>query len=96
MNEFSNFHMQSPISDFTCLSAGLMHPRLKKEGAHLVNLIHDSALAEYPDDSQERGQQVAGIMKECMEKEPTKWIKTPIQFKVDMKNGTHWGLLKKF
>lgn len=96
MNEFANFHMQSPVSDFVLHSGIRMTPRLKREGAHLVNLIHDSTLTEYPDDSKDREQQVAGIMKEVMEHVPTEWITTPIQFKVDMKNGTHWGLLKKY
>lgn len=96
MNEFANFHMQSPISDFTVHSAIEMLPRLKKEGAHIVNLIHDSAVAEFPADSIEREQQVAGIIKETMEHVPTKWITTPIRFKVDLKCGTHWGLAEKY
>lgn len=94
-NEFCNFHMQSPISDFTLHSTMEMNPKLKKEGAHVVNLIHDATLTEYPDDSVEREQQIAGIVKETMETVPTKWMTTPIKFKVDIKTGTHWGLLTK-
>lgn len=95
-NEFCNFHMQSPISDFTGHAAMEMLPKLKKEGAHIVNLVHDSTLTEYPDDSVEREQQVCGIIKETMEGVPKKWIVTPIIFKVDIKVGTHWGMAKKW
>jgi DNA polymerase-1 len=94
MNEFANFNMQSPISDFTLHSGIQMLPRLKREGAMIVNLIHDSVLTEFPDDSLEREQQVAGIVKETMESVPKQWIRTPIVFRVDIKVGTHWGLLK--
>ena len=95
-NEFRNFFMQSTISDFTLHSAMRMLPRLKKEGAHLVNLVHDSTITECPSDSEDRKQQIAGIIKETMESVPKEWIITPIEFKVDMKIGTHWGLAKKF
>ena len=96
MNEFANFNMQSPISDFTLHSGIKMLPRLRKEGAMIVNLIHDSVLIEFPDDSREREQQVAGIVKETMENVPKLWITTPIVFRVDIKVGTHWGLLQSY
>jgi uracil-DNA glycosylase family 4 len=94
-NEFRNFHMQSPITDFTLHAGMRMLPRLKKEGAHIVNLVHDSSVTECPGDSKDRIQQVAGIVKETMEAIPKEWIVTPIQFKVDIKLGTHWGLCIK-
>jgi hypothetical protein len=34
-------------------------------------------------------------MRKYMMEVPKKWIKTPIQFTVDFKFGTHWGLLEK-
>jgi len=95
-NEFANFHMQSPVSDFTIHSGMEMAPKLKKEGAYLVNLIHDSTLTECPADSHNRIQQVSGIIKETMEEVPTKWISTPIKFVVDVKIGTHWGLATSY
>jgi len=95
MNEFANFHMQSPISDFTIHSAMEMKGDLARWGAHTVNLIHDSILSEVPDDP-EAIQAASNIVRDTMENVPTKWIKTPIRFKVDLKRGTHWGLLSKW
>jgi DNA polymerase-1 len=93
MNEFANFHMQSPISDFTCHSARNMNADLKRDGAHIVNLVHDSNLVECDEDPV-IGKRVEECMKHYMESEPEKWINTPIKFKVEIKSGTHWGLLK--
>jgi DNA polymerase-1 len=94
-NEFANFHMQSPVSDFT-LHAGMEFlPLVKQYDAHIVNLVHDSTVTEVPDDPVIIAK-VARIIKEAQEGVPTKWIKTPIRFKVDMKKGTHWGLSEKY
>lgn len=95
MNEFANFHMQSPISDFTLHSAIEAQDEIAKYDAHFVNLVHDSTLTEIPDDPVVI-RKVAGIMKEVQEFVPTKWIDTPIRFKVDQKIGIHWGLGKSF
>lgn len=95
MNEFANFSMQSTVADFTLHSGLQMLPLLKREGAHIVNLVYDSALVEYPGDSPERERQIAHIVKTTMEQVPKQWIISPITFKVDLKCGTHWGLLTK-
>lgn len=94
-NEFKNFHMQSPISDFTLHAAMEMKEELRRIGARAVNLIHDSTLTEVPDDIATI-KEAARIIKTTMETVPTKWIDTPIQFKVDLKIGTHWGLAKSY
>ena len=94
MNEFANFNMQSLISDFNLHSAKRMQPLLKKCGAHIVNLVHDSALTECPD-KEPIIRDVRDIMLECMEDTPKIWLDTPIIFKVDFKVGTHWGMLNK-
>ena len=93
MNEFANFHMQSPISDFTLHSALRIQPQIRLLGGSIVNLIHDSILTEVPN-SPEVVAAAGRIVKTEMELVPTMWIQTPIRFKVDLKQGTHWGLLK--
>lgn len=93
-NEFANFHMQSPISDFTLHSAIRLVPALKRRGAMIVNLVHDSLIIECPDDAGTI-KEVSLLTKTTMEEVPTEWIDTPITFLVDPKIGTHWGLLKK-
>ena len=94
MNEFANFSMQTIISDFNMHSAVKMHQQLKAQGAHLCNLVHDSALAECPDD-EEAISTVIELMRHTMEHTPTLWLDTPIKFKVDFKTGKHWGMLRK-
>lgn len=93
-NEFKNFNMQSPISDFTLHSAMEMKYDLSKWDARTVNLVHDSTLTEVPDHP-EAIRECSKIVNEVMEEVPTKWIHTPIRFVVDLKLGSHWGLGKK-
>jgi uracil-DNA glycosylase family 4 len=92
-NEFSNFHMQSPVSDFTLHTGIEAQNEIEKYDSHFVNLVHDSTIAEVPDDPV-IVRKVAGIIKEIQEGVPTQWIETPIRFKVDQKVGVHWGLGK--
>lgn len=95
MNEFKNFHMQSPISDFTLHSAIEMQDPLEAFDAHVVNLIHDALLIEVPDDPEA----IIGahkVVSEIMVNVPRKWIDTPIEFKTDFKLGTWWGLCPKY
>lgn len=95
MNEFANFSFQSIISDFNLHAAMRMHKDIKKCGAHIVNLVHDSNLVEAPDKAPII-RDVREIMQEYMEGTPKLWLDTPITFKADFKVGTHWGLLDKF
>ena len=93
-NEFANFFMQSMFSaDLAMHSCLRMHKDLKNEGAHLVNIPYDSTVVECPEDPKIVAR-VAEIQQYYMEDTPKLWIKTPIKFRVDMKAGTHWGLLK--
>jgi DNA polymerase-1 len=94
-NEFANFHEQSPISDFTLHTGMEALPLIQRYDSYFVNLVHDSTLAEIPDDP-DIIRKVAKIIKDVQEDVPTKWIKTPIRFKVDLKKGTHWGLAKEY
>jgi len=94
-NEFANFHMQSPISDFTIHAGIKINPQIAEYNAGLVNLIHDSTLAECPNDP-DAIREVATIQRDEMEDAPRRWIDTFIEFKSDLKVGTHWGLAKKY
>jgi DNA polymerase-1 len=94
MNEYANFHMQSPVADFTNHSGIEINPRIQRYGAHILNLVHDSILTEVPNNP-ECIRACALIMKEVMEDVPTRWIKTPITFKADFMTGTHWGKSKQ-
>lgn len=94
MNEFANFSFQTLITDFNMHSAMRMHADLKKCGAHLCNLVHDSALTECPD-KEPIIRDVRDIMQYYMEGTPKLWLETPIIFKADFKVGTHWGMLHK-
>lgn len=93
-NEFANFGMQTVINDFNLHACMRMHKELKKCGAHLCNLVHDSALTEVPDKAPII-RDVKEIMQYYMEDTPKLWLPTPIIFKVDFKVGTHWGMLSK-
>lgn len=100
-NEFSNFHMQSPISDFTLHAAIEAQYEIEQYDAHFVNLVHDSTVAEVPLLRSGKPdvvlvRKVAAIIKEIQEGVSKKWIDTPIQFKVDQKIGVHWGLGKSY
>jgi uracil-DNA glycosylase family 4 len=94
-NEFANFPMQSTVADLCTKAAyrleisGLLH----KHEAGIVNLVHDSILVECIDEP-ERIAEVKRLMKEVMESVSLEFLTTPITFKVDFKQGTHWGLLK--
>jgi DNA polymerase-1 len=100
-NEFSNFHMQSPISDFTLHTCIECQYEIERYDSHFVNLVHDSTVAEVPLLRSGKPdlvlvRKVASLIKEVQEAVSTKWIDTPIKFKVDQKIGTHWGLGKPY
>lgn len=94
-NEFRNFHMQSPISDFTLHSGCAINPQIEQHNAWIVNLVHDSTLIECPDDF-ETICAVGKIVQDTMEEIPRKWIDSFISFNADLKVGTHWGLAEKY
>lgn len=108
-NEFANFFMQSTVNDLTMqaackllgvptpiallarMTAGLLAPY----GAHIVNLVHDSIVCECPNNPDSIAA-VARVLKQTMERVKDGWLNTPIEFLVDLKVGTHWGMLKKY
>jgi len=108
-NEFANFFMQSTVNDLTMqsacrllgvpnlasLMARIMEAPLAQYKAHIVNLVHDSIVCECPNDPT----MIAGtarLLKQTMERAKDGWLNTPIEFLVDLKVGTHWGMLKKY
>lgn len=94
-NEFANFPMQSTVADICTKAAYCLECEglLAAQQAGIVNLVHDSILVECPD-VPEKIVAVKQVMKSVMEAMGSKYLTTPITFKVDFKQGTHWGLLK--
>lgn len=91
-----NSPVQSFASDMTVLAMNLATDRFKDEGvdAHILGLVHDAMNVEVADSDREK---VAWIVKECMEDELAKVLKTkfgveidvPIQ--CDISWGRYWG-----
>jgi uracil-DNA glycosylase family 4 len=94
-NEFANFYHQSTVGDFTLHSAMEMNPELKLLGGHVINPIYDANLCEVPDEPKAIKAAVE-VIQYKMETVPTKWIRTPIQFKVDLKIGHNWGMMSPY
>ncbi len=93
-NEAVNFPMQSTASDLTLLSAMRSSAQLRQTwDAHIINLIHDSILIEVPEEV--NSAEVATYMVDMMQEVPRTVLKTDMPFKVDLKEGTRWGDLKK-
>ncbi len=95
-NEAVNFPVSSLSTDLTSLSACRANPQLKAYDAFLINLVHDSMLAECPN-TPAHIQAVASIMQREMVKTPTMLPNgTFVPFKVDIKVGQAWGSLVKY
>jgi uracil-DNA glycosylase family 4 len=95
MNEYANFFMQSTVGDI-CTESAIeleLSDRLWMCGASIVNLVHDSLLVEVQDAPQ-CIKEARRLLQLHMEGVAAKRLTTPIRFKVDFKQGTHWGLLK--
>lgn len=90
--EARNFRIQSIASDLTLTSAITMHEELKRMGAHIVNLVHDSLLVECPAD---KWFDACKLIIDTMERVPRETIRSEIPFEVDVKVGECWGELWK-
>jgi DNA polymerase I-like protein with 3'-5' exonuclease and polymerase domains len=92
-NQSANFPMQSTGSDLTLLSAMRIQQKWDREGtdAHIVCLVHDSLVAECPEDIRER---VAAELSAVMEDTPARVLQPKIKFSVDVHIGRAWGTLK--
>lgn len=93
LNEAKNFPIQSIASDLTLSSAITVAKRLPEWNAFLVNTVHDSLMAEAPDDPQVV-QEIVTYVRRVMETLPGKLLKTTIPFKADVKTGYTWGAMK--
>lgn len=91
-NEACNFAIQSVASDFTLLTAIRIQPQLKKLGAFVVNLVHDSIMIELPK-NREIAKFLMEYVPEQMSQTPAQWFKLPFKFCADASIGTHWGRL---
>jgi uracil-DNA glycosylase family 4 len=89
-NEAANFPMQSIASDLTLHTAIDTFALLGQIDAHIVNLVHDSIIVEVPANMQAVRDAVQ-IVKPAMENQHKKWLRSPIDFLVDVKVGIHWG-----
>lgn len=90
-NEAANFPHQSCASDITLYAAIKVYKRLKKLGAYIVNLVHDSIVVECPNNP-ETILEVRRIVEPEMVKTPIEWGLDRIPFKTDCKMGVQWGL----
>lgn len=100
-NEARNFPMQSTASDMTLLSGIELEEKdfrafdeEGKEGAHVLNLVHDSILAECNDDWVTI-YNTALAMVETMARVPREVLQSKIPFEVEFKVGTAWGDLEE-
>ncbi len=84
LKEAYSFLPQSTASDI-CLSAAI---EMDKRGIPLRNLVHDSILAEVPE---EEGEDVAGLMEEIMEEVALIKMGDFVKFKAESKIGCNWG-----
>ena len=92
-NEAANFPHQSIASDITLYSAVKVYDWLIARDCHIVNLIHDAIIVEYPDNEdlfRELARHVTGEMM----KTPIEWGIDRIPFSADAKTGLRWGELR--
>lgn len=95
-NEATNFSCQSPASDMTLHSGIELEALLKEEyDTDIINLVHDSILAECPDDD-DVAAAVAKLLIDKMEEVPKKWGFKRVPFVAEAKMGYRWGSLSKF
>jgi uracil-DNA glycosylase family 4 len=100
-NEARNFPMQSTASDMTLLSGVELEEKDFREfdedwidGAHVLNLVHDSILAECDNDWMTI-YKTALAMTETMARVPREQIGATVPFEVEFKVGTAWGDLEE-
>lgn len=91
--EATNYAIQSTASDIA-LHAGIeAQPKLPALDSFIVNIVHDSIIAECPDDGV-TPQKVARLLVEIMRRIPSERIGFRVPMDADAKIGRHWGLLQ--
>lgn len=93
-NEARNFRVQNIASDLNLLSGMDMEIGLSLHNYMLVNLVHDSIVAEGPFDL-DLIRACCEHMKSVMSASPKKYLGTSIPFVADVKIGHTWGALTK-
>jgi len=92
-NEAANFPHQSIASDITLYSAIKVEDWLLARDCHIVNLIHDAIVIEYPL-VEGMYEEVARHVTREMEASAPEWGIKRIPFTADGKAGLRWGELK--
>lgn len=93
-NEACNFPISSTASDLTlhsAISLGKVFKERWGNSVRIVNIVHDSILAEVSTDCDIEG--VSGTMINVMENIPQKLIGATVPFVADIKMGSRWGSL---
>lgn len=91
-NEAKNFPIQSSSSD-TLLWCCVQHEKeIADMGVKIIDLIHDSALAEIPADPKII-QKFGFLMNQWMIRVPVEKFNCPVPFKTDFEIGINWGEL---
>lgn len=94
-NQAANFPHQSIASDITLIAGIRVHPKLKKHDCHIVNLVHDSLIIEYPLEGNTL-QWAARTAIDEMESVPLEIGFKRLPFTADAKSSTEsWGKLQK-
>lgn len=93
-NEASNFPHQSIASEICTLGAVKAAPILEPFGIHPVNVVHDEAMFECPDDPKVIAWAQHVIVK-CMESIAPEWGITTVPFKAEPSVGRRWSIYRK-
>lgn len=93
-NEASNMPHQSIASDINLVGAGICAPLLRKRDVWLVNLVHDEAMFECPDNA-ETIEWAKNLIISTMEQVPIDWGITQVPFKAEADIGRRWSIYRK-
>lgn len=90
-NEACNFRMQSTASDCTMRSAIILNKGLREVyDAKILNLVHDSILFEFPDDT-DSVREGMKVIESVMKSVPREELQTDVTFEVEFAAGYSWG-----
>ena len=92
-NEASNFPHQSIASDICLEGASDAAPILRPYDTWIVNVVHDDAMFETPDNP-ESIERTKKVIIDCMEAVPIRYGITQIPFKAEADVGRRWGIYR--
>lgn len=94
-NQAANFAISSTASDMTLISGARLQPLLHMIDCHIVNIVHDSLLVEVPE-KEGAILQASKLLIATMANTPHQLLQSKVPFEIELKRGTHWGLLEEF